>query len=242
MKLTCIAVDDEPLALDLVVSYIHQTPFLELQSKYDNAIDALTAIQNNPPDLIFLDIQMNGLNGIELARVISHLKNKVYIIFTTAYPQFALEGYKVEAVDYLLKPFSYEDFLIAAQKVKSRFEQSQPSMSQPSVQENSNLFLKVEHQIIKIPFKEIRYIEGFKDYIKVHLVDGRVLLSLTSLKKLEESLPGTQFIRIHRSFIVAIDKVTSITKSSVYIDKVEISVSEAYKENFDKEFAGWRKE
>ncbi len=238
MKLKCIAVDDEPLALDLICSYIDQTPFLELSARYDNGVDALKSIYENAADVIFLDIQMKGMTGVELARVLSSGKHSIKIVFTTAYDQFAIEGYKVDAVDYLLKPFSYEEFFQAANKVQSQLKvQQKTSVQQP---EEQHLFLKVEHSLVRISHDDIQYIEGFKDYVKVHLANKKTILSLTSLKNLEDILPQSNFMRIHRSYIVSLSKVDSLTKNSVQIGEVIIPVTDNYRDRFDQFVNKWR--
>jgi len=212
MILNCIAVDDEPLALGLVSSFIEQTPFLNLVGRFSSAVEALRAIHAQKIDVLFLDIQMPDLNGIELARVLDNSKtNKPRIIFTTAYNQFALEGYRVDALDYLLKPFNYEEFLHAANKALSYGELLEKSNAAPAAQttaaeeriEDEYLFLKVEYQLVRIALNDILYIEGLKDYVKVWLKSAeKPILSLTSLKSLEEKLPSKKFMRVHRSFII----------------------------------------
>jgi two-component system, LytTR family, response regulator LytT len=246
MTLNCIAVDDEPLALGLVSKFIEQTPFLNLVGKYASALDALKAIHTQKIDLIFLDIQMPDLNGIELARVLDKGADKPRIIFTTAYNQFALEGYKVDALDYLLKPFNYEEFLRAAQKALNYAELlNKPAAQTVLVNETEHaddkyLFLKVEYQLVRIALDDILYIEGLKDYVKVHLKNvEKAVLSLTSLKALEEKLPSKRFMRIHRSFIVALDKITSMTKNSVQIGKMLITVGDQYKDAFSQFVGKW---
>lgn len=198
MKLKCIAVDDEPLALKMLCSFIEQTAFLSLEGKFENAIDALAHTHKNEVDLIFLDIQMPDLSGMELARVLESNKSisSTRIIFTTAYNQFAVEGYKVDALDYLLKPFSYEEFLRAATKAYQFFENQQQA-AVPETSKKDYIFLKVEYQLVKVMLRDILYLEGYKDYVKVHLVGKpSPLLSLTSLKNMEDILPETQFMRI----------------------------------------------
>ena len=246
MTLNCIAVDDEPLALGLVSKFIERTPFLNLVGKYSGAVDALKAIHTQKIDLIFLDIQMPDLNGIELARVLDKGADKPRIIFTTAYNQFALEGYKVDALDYLLKPFNYEEFLRAAQKALNYAELlNKPAAQTVIVNEAEHaddkyLFLKVEYQLVRIALDDILYIEGLKDYVKVHLKNvEKAVLSLTSLKALEEKLPSKRFMRIHRSFIVALDKITSMTKNSVQIGKMLITVGDQYKDAFSQFLGKW---
>jgi two-component system, LytTR family, response regulator LytT len=235
MKIKCIAIDDEPLALELLCSLIQQTSFLTLEKKFSNAIDALSYINQHEVDLIFLDIQMPDLTGMELARVIEGKKStsKPKLIFTTAYNQFAIDGYKVDALDYLLKPFSYEEFLKAATKAYQYFEQAQNNLSQNPTSSPEYIFLKVEYQLIKINLKDITHVEAYKDYVKVHLLNKtHPLLSLTSLKSMEEILPSDKFMRVHRSFIVALDHIESISRNVINISGTTITVSENYKETF----------
>ena len=246
MTINCIAVDDEPLALGLVCKFIEQTPFLNLVGRYSGAVDALKALHQQKIDLIFLDIQMPDLNGIELARVLGKGADIPRVIFTTAYNQFALEGYKVDAVDYLLKPFNYEEFLRAAQKalnyhqLLNRYNAPGPAAAVEEHADEDYLFLKVEYQLVRIALDDILYIEGLKDYVKVHLKNSdKATLSLTSLKALEEKLPSKRFMRVHRSFIVSLDKVTSMTKNSVQIGKMIIAVGDQYKEAFGHFLGKW---
>jgi len=251
MILNCIAVDDEPLALGLVSSFIEQTPFLKLVGRFSSAVEALRAIHAQKIDVLFLDIQMPDLNGIELARVLDNSKsNKPRIIFTTAYNQFALEGYRVDALDYLLKPFNYEEFLHAANKAlayaelleKSNTPATAAATATPPEEriEDEYLFLKVEYQLVRIALNDILYIEGLKDYVKVWLKSAeKPILSLTSLKSLEEKLPSKRFMRVHRSFIVSLDKINSITRNALQIGKVNITVGDQYKEAFGHFLSKW---
>ena len=248
MTLTCIAVDDEPLALDLVSAFIKQTPFLQLAGRYTSAIEALNHLHQHPVDLIFLDIQMPDLSGTDLARVLDKGQpgQGPRIIFTTAFNQYALEGYRLDALDYLLKPFNYVEFLRAANKALAYAELRQkpaepnPVAAAPAEAEDEYLFLKVEYSLVRVPLQDILYIEGLKDYVKVHLQSApKPILSLISLKTLEEKLPAKRFMRIHRSFIVALDKIQSVTRQSVQIGTVNISVSDQYKEQFNKFLSRW---
>jgi two-component system response regulator LytT len=246
MILNCIAVDDEPLALGLVSKFIEQTPFLKLAGKYAGAVDALKAIHTQNIDVIFLDIQMHDLNGIELARVLDKGVGKPRIIFTTAYNQFALEGYKVDALDYLLKPFNYEEFLRAAQKALHYAGLlNKPATQTSTVNEtdhsNDNyLFLKVEYQLVRIALDDILYFESLKDYVRVAMQNtGKAILSLTSLKALEEKLPPKRFMRVHRSFIVSLDKITSMTKNSVQVGRKLITIGDQYKNAFAQFVGKW---
>ena len=245
MTLNCIAIDDEPLALSLICRFIEQTPFLKLLGQFPSAVEALRAIHSQKIDLIYLDIQMPDLNGIELAKVIGKGTGTPRIIFTTAFGQFGVEGFKVDALDYLLKPFNYEEFLRTATKALSFFEliNRHNTVSGPTESEYTNdqyLFLKVEYQWVRIALDNILYIEAFKDYIKVHLKnDEKGVLSLTSLKELEEKLPARRFMRVHRSFIVALDKITSMTKNSLQIGKKSITVGDQYKNAFNQFIEKW---
>jgi two-component system response regulator LytT len=241
--LQCIAVDDEPLALGLVCAFIEKTPFLNLAGRYSSAVEALEGIHKQSVDLIFLDIQMPDLTGIELARIIEKSGNQgPRIIFTTAFNQFALDGFRVDALDYLLKPFNYEEFLRAASKGKAYVELVQRATNAPAAPEQKEdyLFLKVEYQLVRIAYDEILYIEGLKDYVKVILKsDTKPVLSLTSLKALEEKLPSTKFMRVHRSFIVNLDKIGAVTRNTIQIGAVTIPVSDQYKENFSQFLSKW---
>jgi len=245
MILNCIAVDDEPLALGLVCKFIEQTPFLKLAGQYPSAVEALKAIHSQKIDLIYLDIQMPDLSGIELARVIGKGPETPRIIFTTAFEQFGLEGYKVDALDYLLKPFNYEEFLRTATKAHSYFELINRPAPAPVVVESEYaddqyLFLKVEYQWVRIALDDILYIEGLKDYVKVHLKNmEKGVLSLTSLKVLEEKLSARKFMRVHRSFIVALDKITAMTKNTIQIGKKNITVGDQYKNAFNQFVEKW---
>ncbi len=241
--LKCIAVDDEPLALKLVETFIHQTPFLELITTCDNAVDAMGIIREEKPDVVFLDINMPNLTGMELARLLQDQPGPLpKIVFTTAYNHYAIEGYRVNAVDYLLKPFSYEEFLRASSKVLQLQEEATNNAFQNIAADDEFIFLKVEYQWVRISLKDICYIESLKDYVKVHLEDSqKALLSLISLKALEEKLPSSKFMRVHRSFIVSLDKISAISKNSIFIDKIEITVGEQYKEAFKTMVDKWLK-
>jgi DNA-binding LytR/AlgR family response regulator len=231
MKLKTIAIDDEPLALRLVTDYVSKTPFLELVGSFDNPLDAIDFLSKQSVDLIFVDIQMPDLTGIEFAR---SLENAPKIVFTTAYEKYAIEGFKLNAIDYLLKPFSYEEFLKAAGKARKQTELEANVL--PSIEANSQfLFLKSEYKIRRINFNDILYIEGLKDYIKVYTSgDDKPVLSLNSIKSLEQKLPEDKFMRVHRSFIVNLDKIDTIERSRIIFGKVYIPVSDQYKDKFQE--------
>jgi DNA-binding LytR/AlgR family response regulator len=232
MKLNVVAIDDEPLALKLVSDYIRKTPFLELIGSFENPLEASEFLNTHKVDLIFLDIQMPGLLGTEFARMVD---SETRIIFTTAYSQYAVEGFKLEAVDYLLKPFSYEEFLESAGRARKRIT-SETSTATVIVEAKDNfLFLKSEYKIRRINFDDILYVEGLKDYIKVYLKnEDKPVLSLSSLKVMEEKLPSLNFMRVHRSYIVNLAQINQVDRSRIVFGKVYIPVSDQYKEKFQE--------
>ncbi|MFN3758669.1 MAG: LytR/AlgR family response regulator transcription factor [Algoriphagus aquaeductus] len=246
MKIKCVAIDDEPLALELLTKFIQQTAFLDLVGKFSNAIEALGFINQNEVQLVFMDIQMPDLSGMELARILDGKKDsdKTRIIFCTAYHQFAIEGYKVDALDYLLKPYSYEDFLNAATKAYQYFDRILNQESTKPALESSTqpeyIFLKVEYQLVKVMLRDITHVEAYKDYVKVHLKSKpNPILSLTSMKNMEELLPSDKFMRVHRSFIVALDHIDSVSKNVIQIGNQQIAVGDNYKDQFLEFLSRW---
>ena len=226
-----VAIDDEPLALQLVKGYIEKTPSLELAGAFDNPIEAAAFIQSGDVDLVLLDIQMPDLTGTELARVIA---GGPKVIFTTAYEKYALEGFRLDAVDYLLKPFSYAEFLKAVQKAEKLIAAERSQL--PSLEvSNDYLFVKSESRLRRINFSEIQYIEGLKDYVKIWLKEEKKpVLSLSTLKALESRLPSDRFMRVHRSFIVNLETVKVIERGRIVFGEVRIPVTEQYIDNFRK--------
>ena len=226
-----IAIDDEPLALQLVRGYIERTPFLYLIGTFDNPLSAMEFLEQNTAELIFLDIQMPDLTGTEFARI---LNSQSKIIFTTAYEKYAIEGFKLEAIDYLLKPFGYEEFLVAAKKARKLIDLEQKSTIQIETN-NEFLFLKSEYKIRRINFDNILYIEGLKDYIKVYL-SGEIkpILSLSTIKSIENKLPESKFMRVHRSYIVNLKKIHTIERSRIVFGNVYIPISDQFKDKFQK--------
>ena len=234
MKLTCYVIDDEPLAVSLLESYVKKTPFLALEGTFNSAIHALTAISDHPVDILFLDIQMPELNGLEFSRIVG---GETRIIFTTAFERYAADSYKVNALDYLLKPISYPDFLTAANKALQWFEMTRKNTIQadgtaiPAKEEIESIFVKTEYKLIQIALNKILYIEGLKDYVKIYTEDdNHPVLSLMSMKTMEEMLPSKNFIRVHRSFIVNLSKIDEIATSHIVIGKTAIPVSKPLKE------------
>ena len=230
IKITCVIVDDEPMALNLVESYVEKTPFLALKKKCSSAIEALEFIKNEPVDLLFLDIQMPDLSGIAFSKMVP---KETRIIFTTAFDQYALEGFKVEALDYLLKPFDYAEFLEAANKASKWFSLIHGKQETILSDEKEFLFVKSEYKQLRIKLDDVLYFESLKDYIKIWLKDNpKPILTLMSLKLLEDELPSNKFMRVHRSFIVALKNIEVIERSQIIINKERITVSEQYKTNF----------
>lgn len=228
MTLNCLIVDDEPLALDLLESYVNRTPFLHLVGRCDSGIKALSVITEEPVDLVFLDIQMPELSGLELSRLVS---DQVKIVFTTAFEQYAIEGFRVDALDYLLKPFNYPEFLKAATKALHWKETSKPEANSPKIQDS--IFVKSDYKLVQIQLQDILYIEGVKDYIRVQTESNENgILTLINMKTIEEHLPADTFIRVHRSYIVNINKIKTIERNRIVFGKLYIPISDSYKDRF----------
>lgn len=230
-KLKCLIVDDEPLALELIESYVLKTPFLHLISKCSNAFQAMDALANNVIDLIFLDIQMPELNGMQLSKIID---KKTKIVFTTAFAEYAIEGYKVDAMHYLLKPFNYEEFLFAANKAKQWFQDFRSIDSQMNSQAET-ILVKSGYKTIAISLAHVLYIEGLKDYVKFYLDNiDKPVISLMSMKSVEEKLSSNSFLRVHRSYIVNINKIASIDRNRIMFGTTYIPISDKYKDEFQQ--------
>ena len=223
----CIAIDDEPLALELLVDNISQLPYLQLVAACDNAMEAMKILQQQPVDLIFLDIQMPGLTGLQF---IQSLQQKPMFILVTAYEKYALEGFELDVVDYLVKPVSLQRFIKACNKANELFRLK----TKPAVAAENNpgyFFVNVDYSLLKVVFDDIAYIEGLKDYIKIHLKSStRAIITRMSMKSLEDQLPPEVFIRIHKSYIVSAKHITAVRKSSVFLDAVELPVSDNYRD------------
>ena len=230
LKISCIIVDDEPMALNLVESYVEKTPFLVLRKKCSSAIEAIEYISNGSVDLLFLDIQMPDLTGIEFSKM---LPQESRVIFTTAFDQYALEGFKVDALDYLLKPFDYAEFLVAVNKAHTWFSLTKGKTVANNSKEKEFLFVKSEYKQVRIKLANVLYFEGLKDYIKIWLKNNpKPILTLMSLKSLEKELPEAQFLRVHRSFIVSLKNIESVERSQIIINQKRITVTEQYKADF----------
>lgn len=222
MFLSCLIVDDEPLALDLMEGYVKQTPFLTLVGRCSSAIEALELLKTKQADLLFLDIHMPLLNGIELSKMIPI---DTRVVFTTAFEQYALEGFKVDALDYLLKPISYAEFLKAATKAQRWFERLDTKNWAKSI------FVKADYKMVQVVLSDITFVEGVKDYIRIHTVNEAPLMTLMSMNSIEDFLPSDLFMRVHRSFIVNIDQIKTIERNRIIFDKTHIPISDSHKES-----------
>lgn len=227
----CIAIDDEPHALRQLSEYIEVVPFLSLEKAFESATEACIFLKENTVDLVFVDISMPDLNGIDFAKSLS---KQIKIIFITAHSEFAYEGFQIDAADYLLKPISFTDFLRSVNKVNERYFRQNSSL--PEIHQSRDyLFIKSEYRIIRINFKDIKYIESKREYVKIYLEGNEPIKSLMSMKKMEETLPENIFMRVHRSFIVNLDKITIVERNRIVFDnKVYIPISENYGEKFLK--------
>ena len=241
IKLKCIAVDDEPLALDIIEDYVSKVPFLELVKRTENAIEALQLVQAGGIDIVFLDIQMPELTGIQFLKIAN---SKANYILTTAYSQYALESYDLNVSDYLLKPIAFDRFYKAVEKVHNQNKPAepvpvaQPILSSAPFSSTANpiqdfIFVKTEHKIQKIELDDILYIEGLKDYISIYTKSERII-TLQNMKKMEETLPQGQFIRVHKSYIISLDKIESIERSRISICGKVIPIGDTYRDEFFK--------
>lgn len=231
--MNCIVIDDEPLALDLLTDYIEKIPFLKLERTFTNPIEGLGYLQENAVDLVFLDVELPYLSGIEFVKC---LQSKPQIIFTTAYEKYAVTGYDLEITDYLVKPIVFERFMKASSKAYSlnklnRKGTDRPANTSEKEPQPDYIMVKTGYSTIKVNLNDILYIEGLKDYIKIHTSE-KTILTLNSLKKIQEILPDTRFVRVHRSFIIALPKIDSIQRSRIVIGKAFVPVGENYKSSF----------
>jgi len=226
-----IAIDDEPLALELLEDNISKVPYLELVAACDNAMDAMKIIQQQHIDLVFLDIQMPGLTGLQF---IQTLREKPMFILVTAYEKYALEGFELDVVDYLVKPVPLQRFIKACNKANELYQLKAKS-SQPAAANPGYFFVNVDYSQLKVVFDDITYIEGLKDYIKIHLKSTtKSIITRMSMKSLEDELPADTFIRIHKSYIVSIKHITAVRKNSVFIDTAELPVSDNYRDTMNQ--------
>jgi two-component system, LytTR family, response regulator len=235
----CLIVDDEPLALHILEDYISKIPFLQLVKSTTNPIEALTIVQEKGADLVFLDVQMPELTGIQFLKIAN---GKAKVILTTAYPQYALEGYELDVIDYLLKPIAFDRFFKAVQKAQAVLQPTAPEGAKPLPTEPEKpqqdflsdfIFVKTEHKIQKVYLNDILFIEGLKDYISIFTRAERII-TLQNMKKMEDALPPRHFTRVHKSYIVSINKIDSIERSRIFIGDKVIPVGDTYRDEFFK--------
>jgi len=226
--LRCLAIDDEPLALELLEDNISQVPYLKLEGRCSNAFEALKFLQEQTVDLIFLDIQMPGLTGLQF---IQSLTQRPMVILITAYEKFALEGFNLDVIDYLVKPVPLDRFIKACNKAWELYNLRLKKTENSSSIEPEFLFVNVEYSLLKVEFADIQWIEGLKDYIRIHLKNSsKPVITRMSMKAIEEELPSSRFIRVHKSFIVSVSAITSVRKNSIFIGVEEIPIGDNYKD------------
>jgi len=221
---SCIAIDDEPLALQLLKEYTSRVSFLEMKGFFTDAIEARAYLEKEKIDLLFLDIQMPDINGVQLYNSMAH---KPMVIFTTAFSEYAVDGFNVNAIDYLLKPFEYDRFVKAVYKAKEYYE-----FTINQELRLTSIFVKADYQLVKVNLKDVLLIEGLDDYIKIHLADGKNILTLMSLKAITEKLPAVEFVRVHRSYIVPLGKIEKVSSKKIVTGGREIPVGVSYAEEF----------
>ena len=236
MSIRVIAIDDEPLALQQLAAYIKKVPFLELVAQCQSALEAIDVLNSEPVDAMFCDINMPDLNGMDFVKSLSV---PPLIVFTTAYSEYAIEGFKVNAVDYLLKPFGLQDFMRAANRLKDRSPLQPPPVGEAigaavAAQEDGSIFVKTDYRVVKVAIQDIRYVEAMSEYLKLHLdSQPKPIVTLLSMKMLEERLPQN-FMRIHRSYIVNLDKIQEVNKNRVILDAdTYLPIGDSYKEQFN---------
>ncbi|MDE3741996.1 LytR/AlgR family response regulator transcription factor [Maribacter polysaccharolyticus] len=236
--MNCIIIDDEPLAIEVLSGYCKKLGFIEEIGSFTNPLDAITVIKEQKVDLIFCDIEMPQLSGLEF---ISALENRPFFIFTTAYSQYAVEGFELNAVDYLVKPIPYHRFIKAVSRVKELMSLKEqpisanvfPSNGEAVIENQKFIFVKSEHESVKINLDEIKYIQGLKDYLKIHIADSnKTILTLLSFKDLMEKLPPNQFLRVHKSYVVNVDFIRSVQRNRIVIDEIRIPIGDSHKAQF----------
>lgn len=233
--MNCIIVDDEPLAVELIESFVQKVPQLNLVGMFNNAIDAMQSINSNLVDLVFLDIQMPNITGIEFAK---SLKHPPLIIFTTAYSNYAVEGFNLDAVDYLVKPIPFDRFLKAVNKASELYnlKKQKPAIENPKPEQHGlsekYIMVKADYSLLRVDLDKILYIEGLKDYLKIFIEGRKAILTISSFKNIESKLPSEYFIRVHRSYIVSLPKIESIQRHRIKINKELIPIGDIYKSNF----------
>lgn len=234
MKIKCLIIDDEPLSQEIIETYIKDLPVIELVKKCNNAIEALEALQEYEIQLIFLDINMPVLSGINMVK---SLTSPPYIIFTSAYPEYAIDGFELDAVDYLVKPFSFERFIKAVNKVREKMEAERAAaLSKQSHKEHGYIVIKAERKVYKVDFDDISYFNSLGDYVKVFTQHGKVIITNETMKNIEMCLPNNLFVRIHKSYIVSIRSIRYIEGNQLMVDNSSIPIGLKYKENLIHKF------
>ena len=233
MKIHCIVVDDEPLAVEKLTGYINRLPILELVGTFEGALEAMEFLRSNHADLLFLDIQMEKLSGIQFLEI---MKNRPHVVITSAYDRYALKGYELDISDYLLKPISFDRFVKAVDKVAAEM-MTEPANHQGTVMvtqqdpENEFIFVKADYQMQKVNLSDILFIEGMKDYLRIHLPNARIM-TLMSFSRMEKALPPDRFRRIHKSFIIPVDKIDQVERTMVMIGSHKIPIGNKYRKEF----------
>lgn len=236
MIIKCIAIDDEPLAVKKIAAYINKIPFLELVSECRNVMEAMDVMSKNDIQLLFIDINMPDISGMEFVK---SLREKPFVVFTTAYSEYAVEGFEVEAVDYLLKPISFSNLLKAANKVKVLMDLKANNQKENRVEAINHLFVRSSYKLIRIDFQSIKYIESQHEYIKIQLLNNESVMTKMSLKSIEELLPSDKFLRVHRSFIVNLSVISVVERNRIVIDgNIYIPISDQYKDAFQRHLSG----
>ena len=238
MNITCAIIDDEPLARMLLKGYVERTPFLTLTGMYDSAMSAVSELSSNPPNLVFMDIQIPDMDGLKFSRL---LPSQTKVVFTTAFSEYAAQAYRVNALDYLVKPINYAEFLESVNKAHAWLDRKQhivptpaPAEKQEEKSSNETVFIKSDYKVIQIALNDILLVEGYKDYLKFYLVNDTTITSLLNMKNVEDSLPRNRFKRVHRSYIVQMNKVDYINKGMIYIGSHSIPISDGYKEEVNQ--------
>ena len=228
----CIIIDDEPLALQQMEGYIKNLPYLELVASYQSALDAKEIIENDRIDAIFCDINLPELNGLDFVK---SLDNPPVVVFTTAYSEYAVEGFQLNAIDYLLKPFGFDDMKRAAEKIKKSYDARRTLQEVSKIDEDDAIFLKTEYKIVRINISHIRYVEAMSEYLRIYLVNStRPIIVLLSMKKMEERLPSRTFMRVHRSYIINLKMIREVSKNRIIIgDDIDVPIGDSYRNQFN---------
>lgn len=228
----CIIIDDEPLALQQMEGYVKKIPYIELVAACQSAIEAKEILENDKIDAMFCDINLPELNGLDFVK---SLENPPMVVFTTAYSEYAVEGFQLNAIDYLLKPFGFDDMKRASDKIKARYDARRTLQEVSQIDEDDAIFLKTEYKIMRINISNIRYVEAMSEYLRIYLVDySRPIIVLMSMKKMEERLPSRSFMRVHRSYIINLKHIKEISKNRIMLDEdIDVPIGDSYRDQFN---------